>query len=326
MTEEKYRKAREAFDKYTQKKKEIIESNLKIKNLNVRKYIRPLLRGALRLQRTINKFDVEFINFDKIKENRPIIFAVSHIGKWDFEIVNEFLKQSFVILASDFINMYGNIGGLFMNLNGVIFVDIDSKEDRKNSEIMMKRILNQGHNIMIFPEGTWNLTKNKIILYPHLGAVSAAMETKAIIIPISIEQYNNRFVINKGEIFDPYKDYALNTNYNDLDDSDRYEYEQKKKIKIIASNDLRDRLATLKYEIWLNEGIQKRDNIPYNYWQNFIEERKKEWPGYSMDEQIRNGAFPKEILEYNAMVEDLCKMKINKNNEFLFTKKKVKKK
>lgn len=325
MTEEKYRKARIAFDRYTQKKKELIETNSKIKNLKVRKCIRPALRGALRIQRMINKFEVEFIKFDEIKEDRPIIFAISHIGKWDFEIINEAIKESFVVLASDFINMYGNIGGLFMKSNGVIFVDIDSKEDRKNSEIMMKRVLNQGSNIMIFPEGTWNLTENKIINYTHLGAVAAAMETKAIIIPISIEQYDNRFVINKGEVFDPYYDYAVNTGYNNLDDNNEYEHEQKKKIKIIANNDLRDRLATLKYEIWMNEGLKKRDEIPYDYWTNFINDRRKEWPGYSMDEQIRNGAFPKEILDYNNMIEDLCKMKINENNEFLFHKERVKK-
>ena len=318
MNKEKIRKK---FDEYKEKKQSILLNNQKIKNLQIRKAIRPLLRFVLCVQRNINRQQVEFINqdIDKTDKKTTIVYAVSHIGKWDFEIVNEQIKDHFYIIASDFMNMYGNINGIFMESNGVIFVDIDDHFDKKNSEKMMLKILEQKDNMMIFPEGTWNLSENQIIMDTHLGAVSIALETNSIIIPISIEQYGKRFVINIGKKYNPsiICNKYTNKEYSDLNNNQE-DYQLKKKIKLEANTELRDILATLKYEIWDREPITKRENIPYDYWKQFIEDRKQEWLGYSMDEQIKNGCFPPAKKEYNDMLTEITKMKINKNNEFLF--------
>jgi len=316
MTKEQIR---EKFEEYKEEKKEILASNDKLKYIELKKTIRPLLRSILFAQRKINGQTIEFINKDFEPTDRKIVFVLSHIGKWDFEIVNEQIKNHFHVIASDFMNMYGNINGIFMNCNGVVFVDIDDPEDRKNSEKMMMKILEQD-NMMILPEGTWNLSENEIIRDTHLGAVSIALEKNAIIVPISVEQYDKRFVINVGKNFDPQtiSHKIFNGNYQDLDDQNEKDKLLKLKIKIETNKELRDRLATLKYEIWEKEPITKREDIPYDYWTEFINDRRKEWPGYSMDEQIRNGCFPPAKKQYNNMLEEISKMKINKKNEFLF--------
>lgn len=273
-----------AFEKYKQNKASLLQSDKPIKYIQLKKCIRPLLRAVLFMQRKINGQSIEVIGQKIPKTKCPIVFVVTHIGKYDFEMVNEIIKEHFHVIASDFLNMYGNINGLFMKANGVIFMDIDSKEDRENSRKMMLKVLVQGDNMMIFPEGTWNLSENAIVNDIHLGAVDISLEMSAVIVPIAIEQYGKRFVINIGELFDPdmiCKSYAKTT-YTKLG-QDAEEGLLKRQIKLAANQELRDRLATLKFQIWEKEGVVRRDSIPYDYWKEFIRERRAEWPGYSMD-------------------------------------------
>lgn len=314
-----------AFDNYKQNKAAMVQSGKMIKHISLKKHLRPLLRTVLFIQRKLKRQTVEFISRELPEVSSPIVFAVTHIGKYDFEIVNEAIKNHFHIIASDFMNMYGNINGLFMEANGVIFMDIDSKEDRENSRKMMLKVLEQGDNMMIFPEGTWNLSENAIVKDLHLGAVDIALERSAIIVPIAVEQYGRRFVVNIGKAFDPEMVKAEFTKiaYKDLNENDNPEHLLKKQIKLAANQELRDRLATLKWKIWEKEGIFERNSIPYDYWKVFIEERCAEWPGYSMDEQIRNGCFPTDKREYNNMIQEICRMKIHERNVFLFNSSKM---
>lgn len=309
-----------AFDNYIQNKATMVQSGKMIKHISLKKHLRPLLRTVLFIQRKLKKQTVEFISRELPEVSSPIVFVVTHIGKYDFEIVNEVIKNHFHIIASDFMHMYGNINGFFMEANGVIFMDIDSKEDRENSRKMMLKVLEQGDNMMIFPEGTWNLSENAIVKDLHLGAVDIALEKSAIIVPIAIEQYGSRFVVNIGKAFNPeiVKAEFTKMAYRDLNENDNLEHLLKKQIKLATNQELRDRLATLKWEIWEKEGVFKRNSIPYDYWKAFIEERCAEWPGYSMDEQIRNGCFPADKREYNNMLQEICRMKIHERNAFLF--------
>lgn len=54
---------------------------------------------------------MEILNDIKVSKGRPIIFAVTHIGKWDFKIVNEQIKEQFFVVAADFKLMHGTISG-----------------------------------------------------------------------------------------------------------------------------------------------------------------------------------------------------------------------
>lgn len=311
------------FEQYKQHKNEMVQNNLPIKYIYLKKCLRPILRKVLWAQRMLNRQKVEFIHREIPKINCPIVFAVSHIGKWDFEIVNEHIQEHFHVIASDFINMTGNISGLFMELNGVIFLDVDSKNDRENSRRMMLKVLEQGDNMMIFPEGTWNLSENEIIRDIHFGAVDIALEKSAVIIPIAVEQYDRRFVVNIGNVYEPAEDACtiIDRSYWTLDDNKEDEHRLKFEIKLRTTQVLRDQLATLKYEIWEREGITKRKDIPYGYWSRFIMERWAEWPGYSMDEQIRNGCFPAEKKKHWEMLEQISQMRVSEKNKFLFEKK-----
>ena len=300
------------FINYQMNKKKNIDNGEKLKYMILRRKFRPLFRKMLYIQRLFNKQNIEIINDLHTQCDKSIIFSVSHIGKYDFEMVNEALKEHFYVMASDYRNMHGNLNEFFLNMNGVVFINELSKEDRAYSKKMMEKILLNKDNIMIFPEGTWNISENEIIMDTHLGAVSMALSTNSIIVPIAIEQYGKKFKINIGENFDP-SEYALKIfqiNYLDLDPNK--DNELMKKVQIEMNKLLRDKMATLKFDIWNTEGIFARKNIPDDYWPYFINERVDEWPGYSMNEQVDSVFIPKEKKEYEEVQKTLSLLKRRK--------------
>lgn len=275
---------KEKFDHYKKNKALIIQRKKKLPNGMIRKTLRPIFRSCLCIQRKINVFSVEVLRNIKVPEDRAVVFALTHIGKWDFEIVNEQIKAQFFVVAADFIHIWGTVSGFFMNLNGVIYVDEESKEDKANTKKLMVRLLQAGKNVMIFPEGAWNLSENEIVCDIAYGAADAAISANAVIVPIAIEQYGKHFVICSGDMLDPVR---LNI--------DRH------RLTII----LRDELASLKWKIWESQGICSRSTLTADYWDKFIRGRCAEWKGYSMKEQVINRYIPKYKLEYWQIQKDL---------------------
>lgn len=274
----------ERLERYKKNKILILKQKKKLPNDTIRKLLRPFFRSCLWIQRKINGFSVEVLNKVKVPQDRSIIFAVTHIGKWDFEIVNEQIKEQFFVIVADFMHMYGTVSGFFMRLNGVIYVDEESREDKANTKSVMIKLLQSGKNVMIFPEGTWNLSENEIIRDIAYGTADAAISANAVIVPIAVEQYRRQFVICFGNMLDAIK---LQTSKNNL--------------TII----LRDELASLKWKIWERKGICSRNTLSIDYWTQFILERCAEWWGYSMGEQVTNTFIPTNKREFWQIQRDL---------------------
>lgn len=226
----------------------------------------------------------------RVPKDRPVILAITHIGKWDFEIINEQIKEQFFVIAADYILMHGTINGFFMNLNGVIYLDEKDKKDKANTKKLMINLLQSGNNIMVFPEGTWNLSENEIIRDIAYGVADAAISADAVIVPIAIEQYGKHFVICQGEMFEP------NT--------------QQRADKAMLTIALRDEFASLKWKIWERNGVCQRRSLPHDYWSKFIQDRCAEWRGYDMEGQVVNGYMPKDKWEYWQVQKDLKTGKI----------------
>lgn len=289
LMKNKINKKRKEFESYKKKKVLILEEQKKLPSDIQRKIFRPLFRSCLWIQRKIKGFSVEVLNRIKLPKGHPVIFALTHIGKWDFEIVNEQIKEQSFVIAADFMHMYGNINGFFMNLNGVVYVDEEDRVDRSNTKSFMIKLLQSGGNVMIFPEGTWNFSENEIIRDIAYGTADVAISTSAVIIPIAVEQYGKHFVICPGEMIDPIRLQV-----------------DKHRLTMI----LRDELASLKWKIWEREGICHRNTLPTLYWEKFIQERRSEWKGYSMREQVANTYILKDKWEYWQIQKDLNADKI----------------
>ena len=74
-------------------------------------------------------------------------------------------------------------------LLGFIGCDTTEKEDRHIAKELAIRTLKQGGNILIWPEGAWNITENEVVMKLYTGTVEMAIRSGADIIPIAIEQY-----------------------------------------------------------------------------------------------------------------------------------------
>lgn len=248
----------EAYQKYYYYLRNAYEkSKMNNLSLSTRKKLHPFLLAVIKLRNRFNGYHHTVIGDEREETNRPKIFAITHIGKADIEVVSEALKEHYYLLCGDFESAHDTVDGLFLGLNGVIYFNEKNKEDRHNVKKRMVATLKMGGNIMYFPEGTWNLTASLPINQFYMGIIDVAIEANAIIIPVAIEQYDKNFISKVGKNFDV-------LNYG-------------KERKGEALSELRDRMATLKWEIWSSVPSLTRKNIPDGYYERFINEKIGEW-------------------------------------------------
>ena len=62
-----------------------------------------------------------------------MIFAVTHVGKFDIEVVSEAIRDHYYLLSGDFEHLQGLIDARFLALNGVIYFNETVKEDRRSA-------------------------------------------------------------------------------------------------------------------------------------------------------------------------------------------------
>jgi 1-acyl-sn-glycerol-3-phosphate acyltransferase len=106
-----------------------------------------------------------------------------------------------------------------------ILVDRSSKVSRTKSYKLMNKMVRNGTNVAIFPEGKFNLTSDKILLDFYDGAFKLALDTGTNIIPVIMpdanKRWNNKSFINftPGKLRVIYLDAVDISKYgsNDLD-------------------------------------------------------------------------------------------------------------
>lgn len=117
-----------------------------------------------RLKNRLGGFTYEVISDKRSETDRPIIFAITHVGKFDIEVVSEAIRSHYYLLSGDFEHLQGIVDAPFLGLNGVIYFNEKVKKDRQSVTERMIRLLQEGGNLMYFPEGTWNLSPNLPVL------------------------------------------------------------------------------------------------------------------------------------------------------------------
>ncbi len=270
--------------------------------LEQRKSIHGLILTIYKLKNRIGGFNYELIGDKRSKTNRPIIFVVTHVGKFDIEVVSEAIKDHYYLLSGDYEHIQGIVDAPFLSLNGVFYFNEKVKEDRQAvSKKMIQHLVNNG-NLMYFIEGTWNLTPNLPVLPCYWGIVDIAKKGNAIIVPIAAEQYDKTFKINIGENFD------------------MSVYGENIAEKTRAIGDLRDTLATLKWEIWETEKPLERRKLSGTEWEEYVRARFEEWP-YFNEEYIDSLIFkPKDVVTSEEAYGPIKRLIPNRNNAFLFNK------
>jgi len=146
----------------------------------------PLLKIASPL---IKRFKVEVEFEAEIPKDGSIIFCQNHNNFYDSLVLDQALKN---IVCHCFASNEprGKITGLSFEAKGVVWLDRDSEEDRKKVKEINTEILKHGLNLSWCPEGTWNLSENRLLLNTSWGLAQTAIEvsnyTNIYIIPVTI--------------------------------------------------------------------------------------------------------------------------------------------
>lgn len=257
---------------YRNERKYIYENNIPVKGIKWRKRIHKIMFAIIKMKRVLLHQKLTILHDEREDTDKPIIYACTHIGRYDIEMALESIQDTCFLFLGSPGKLYRSLDGVLVYLFGFIGCDTTEKEDRHIAKELAIRTLKQGGNILIFPEGAWNITENQVVMKLYTGTIEMAIRSGADIVPIAIEQYEKSFYINIGKNIS--LDKATNLN-------------EKRRL----SDDLRDILCTLKWEIWEQFPIVQRSSLPENMGQIFVEKIMSETANDYTVEEIERDRF-----------------------------------
>lgn len=257
---------------YRNERKYIYENNIPIKGIKWRKQIHKMMLAAIKANRVLQHQKLTILHDRRINTDKSIIYACTHIGRYDIEMALESIQDTCFLFFGNMGKLYRSLDGVVAYLLGFIGCDTTEKEDRHIAKELAIRTLKQGGNILIWPEGAWNITENQVVMKLYTGTVEMAIRSGADIVPIAIEQYEKSFYVNIGK----------NISLEETSDLNK-----KRKL----SDDLRDILCTLKWEIWEQFPITPRSSLPENMGQIFVERIMSETANDYTVEEIERDRF-----------------------------------
>ena len=257
---------------YRNERKYIYENNIPVKGIKWRKRIHKIMFVIIKMKRVLLHQKLTILHDEREDTDKPIIYACTHIGRYDIEMALESIQDTCFLFLGSPGKLYRSLDGVLVYLFGFIGCDTTEKEDRHIAKELAIRTLKQGGNILIFPEGAWNITENQVVMKLYTGTIEMAIRSGADIVPIAIEQYEKSFYINIGK----------NISLDETSDLNK-----KRKL----SDDLRDTLCTLKWEIWEQFPITKRSSLPENMGQIFVEKIMSETANDYTIEEIERDRF-----------------------------------
>lgn len=277
----------------------LYNKGIELRGINLRKKIHFLCDLILKIDQVLSKENnVVISNKSNTIKNSPKIFACTHIGGND-------IQRTFQIINEPAYLMLGDPGILYkmpiyqaLKLNGVIPLETKNRIDRKIAYNRSIELLNKGGNLLIYPEGAWNVSCNELVMKTYVGTVRMAKETGFPIVPIAVEQYDKTFYFNIG------KEYTIKK--DDL--------RSEKELNL----DLRDKLCTLKWEILENQEKLKHNDIPTkDDFQSEIIQRCNYGYGFSLEDALSESFHDKTIINDDEVFKCLENVEINKDNAFL---------
>ena len=132
----------------------------------------------------ILKYEIKIDGLENVPTG-PVIYASSHQDFYD--IINSIYANPEHCLTLNASNIRVALKCL-LSLNGVIFVDRDSKESRQEATIEMETALAKGKSVNMYPEATLNCTPSKLHLPFNIGMIRMAKRMSVPVIPV-VQEY-----------------------------------------------------------------------------------------------------------------------------------------
>lgn len=256
----------------------------------------PLLKAGLRLsgQRLV------LLRDGRKKTSRPVIFCPTHIGGADIEMSFWAIHTPCWLVVGDPRELYKDISGMVLQMNGWIPLDVLHKPDRAAAKAQMKALLQKGGNLLMFPEGIQNISPSALLGRLYAGAVDLAITCGAEIVPIAIGREGETYYFIIGE----------NIRYDGCAYGDRFR----------LTDELRDRMAALKWEIIEQLPPVRRGEIPETAYDDFVKSVLTLHAEYTLTlDDIRAEQFhPKGVTDPQEAFAHLGRLIPCRENAFLF--------
>ncbi len=201
------------------------DNNKPLKTSEIKKKIYFLTKLILKIDRiTSGRKLVVFDDNRFMDKSKGVVYASTHVGRYDIESAMEAINEQVYFVMGDPEETYRNFEGFFLdNIQGRICLDTGYQianifdKKRNNEELSLKeqvlydeykkdrfigedtctkRVLNKD-NILIFPEGAWNITP-RIVQPMFDGAARIAVNGNGFIVPIGIVRDNKKYIVNIG--------------------------------------------------------------------------------------------------------------------------------
>ena len=155
----------------------------------------------------------------------------------------------------------------------------------------------------MYPEGTWNKSPNDLISGLFPGIYEVAQLSGAMVAPIATYRNGKKSFGILEEAFDI------------------CQFSREEGIQI-----LRDKMATMQYELMEKCGIHNRNEFPYEqegeqYWKDFIDGLMAEVQFYDYDVELHTKYHPQDVIAPKEAFAFMERLVVNRNNAFLFKKK-----
>lgn len=232
--------------------------------------------------------------------DKPIIFAINHSNSFDSlagvkAISSAFHRRCYFLAGKQRLNFAGK---LWFFLNGTIFVDRADPVDMAAVKDTLTAYLQNGQSIMWFPEGTWNMSDNLLMLPMKWGIIDVAAKAGAHIVP-TILDYNRETMICSVRFGVPIAP-------------------DKSTERAEAIRDLRDAMATLRWMAWEQYPPLKKDEINRDKLRQGVYVAVEEYPEINLEYEktlvFQPYPTPEEVFAHIQRLEP------RRENAFLFAK------
>lgn len=204
----------------------------------------------------------------------PVIFASTHQGMLDgFVWITDCPKHALIFHGAE-----TNKALLLAQVNtGLILVSRDQNniENRINAKLDMMSVLLRGHSVYICPEGTWNLSPNRLHLPINWGVIDIAQKTQVPIIPMVIE-YTYDTTTPKETITNIHIRYGQQINISEVDSfADKLD-------------EYKEKISTIRWGLIEEKGLYERSEISNMDYINFVKGNLKNLKLGRIDIEVEN--------------------------------------
>lgn len=237
-----------------------------------------------------------------ILPEEPVIWTPNHQFKDDVLASVLAVQRHAYILFGSLPDFYNTFDGVTAYLNGVAMSNRKVKESKHASTDKIIKAMGYGADALIFPEGIWNKTPNRLLIDFWSGVYIVAKETGAKVVPV-VHYLRNHLDTSKDNVIHTVVDDPIKI--DDLSQKAAIDY-------------LRDVMATWYYYMIEVYGQSTREELlngydnSYDAWTSYMKEKVDNVDYY--DSEIECGDYaadyrPKDKLSEADIYSEIAKIK-----------------